>query len=138
MSRPTVLKVRRVAVGVLLVGMSVVLTDCGPGRRTTGSWGGPRDDITRGQIEALADGTAFTIVQVLRAGWLRARTQATLRIPQPAYAHVFVDELYFGPLESLRQVSSSEIERIEYLDARNATTRYGTGYLGGIIRIIIR
>ncbi len=138
MSRPTVLRLRRAATGVLLFGASVVITDCGPLQGRAGSAGGPRDDITRTQIEALADGTAFMIIQLLRPRWLAARTQATLLIPEAAYAHVFVDELSFGPLSSLEQVSSNVIERIEYLDALNATTRYGTGYLGGIIRIIIR
>ena len=138
MSRPTVLRGRRAAAGVLLLGMSVILTDCGPVQGRAGSAGGSRDDITRGQIEALAEGTAFMVVQLLRPRWLSARTQGTLGNPQPAYAHVFVDELYFGPLGSLERVSSSEIERIEYLNALDATIRYGTGYLGGIIRIIIR
>ncbi len=138
MARPSALMARRTAVSLLLFGMSLVITDCGPGRGRAPSAGGSRDDITRGQIEALAGGTAHMIIRTLRPRWLAARTQATLAIPEPAYAHVFVDELYFGPLESLHRVSSSEIERIEYLGARDATTRYGTGYLGGIIRIIIR
>ena len=115
----------------------MAVTACGTAGRA-GSTGGSRDEITRNLIEALAEDTALGIIRQLRPRWLRYRTQATPRNPEPAYAHVFVDELYFGPLQSLNQISSNEIERIEYLSALDATTRYGTGYLGGIIRIIIR
>lgn len=136
MSRPTVPGFRRATASVLLLGMFVGITACG----TTGgvSRGTSRDEITRAQIERLADGSAFMIVQLLRPRWLAVRTQATPRNPEPAYAEVFVDQLYFGRLRSLEQISSSEIERIEYLGARDATTRYGTGYLGGIIRVVTR
>ena len=76
------------------------------------------------------------LVRLLRPRWLAVRTQATPRNPEPAYAEVFVDQLYFGRLQSLERISSTQIERIEYLRARDATTRYGTGYLGGIIPMI--
>ena len=136
MSRPTAPRFRRTT-GVLLLGMSMAVTACGTGGRVGSSTGGSRDPITRNLIEAMAQGSAFMIVQQFRPRWLSIRTQAT-PVSGPAYAHVFVDELYFGPLESLEQISSNEIERIEYLNARDATTHYGTGYLGGIIRVIIR
>ena len=136
MSRPIAARVRH-ATSVLLLGMSMAVTACGTAGRGA-STGGPRDQITRNLIEVLAEDTAYGIIQQLRPRWLRARTQATPNNPEPAYAHVFVDELSYGGLDSLRRISANEIERIEYLDARNATIRYGTGYLGGIIRIIIR
>ena len=60
-------------------------------------------------------------------------------IPDPAiYPEVFEDDLHFGPLNTLRQFPSEEIEAIEFISATAATTRYGGGYLGGIIRVITR
>ena len=134
--------VRR-TIGVLLLVTSLVLTACSSSGGSAGgtarvSTGGPRDDITRDMIETLAQDTAFGLVQQLRARWLSARTQGTLNNPEPAYAAVFVDDFRFGGIQSLHQISSNQIERIEYLNARDATTRYGTGYLGGIIRVLTR
>ncbi len=139
MNRRTVPGVRHTVSRILLLGLFLGVTACGTaGGRGAGSGGGSRGDITRSQIEGLADGSAFMVVQMLRPRWLAVRTQATPRNPTPAYAQVFVDQLYFGRLGSLEQISSTEIDRIEYLDARNATIRYGTGYLGDIIRVITR
>jgi hypothetical protein len=58
--------------------------------------------------------------------------------PEPVHAEVFVDEMHFGDINSLSRVSSINIETIQYLSATDATTRYGTGYMGGIIRINTR
>jgi hypothetical protein len=100
-----------------------------------GGGGGNPDLITREQVDMLPDGTAFTVIQRFRSGWLRARTQATFGNSEPAYAVVFVDEMRYGEINSLGRISSTEIESIQYIGATDATTRYGTGYLGGIIRI---
>ncbi len=64
--------------------------------------------------------------------------RGTLGNPTPAYAEVYVDGLRYGPLESLYQISTNTIERIEYLSALDATTRYGTGHMGGAILVVIR
>ena len=107
---------------------------------STGGGGGSGnpDLITLEQIEALPEGTAFSVVQRYRSSWLRARTQATFGNPTPAYAEVFLDEMRFGDINSLGRINSSSIESIEYISATDATTRYGTGYMGGIIRINTR
>ena len=136
MSRPTAPRFRRTT-SVLLLGMSMAVTACGTGGRVGSSTGGSYDAITRGQIEGMAERSAFMIVEQFRPRWLSIRTQAT-PVSGPVYANVFVNEVYFGPPELLDQISSAEIERIEYVNARDATIRYGTRYLGGIIRVITR
>ncbi len=105
------------------------------------------DAITREQIASLPNLDAEAIVRLLQPSWLRARTQATIGTAQRAietgadpaiYPVVFLDEFQWGPLETLAQFRSQEIERIEFLHALDATTLYGTGYLGGIIRVVSR
>lgn len=100
-----------------------------------GGGGGSPDMITREQIETLPEGSAFTVVQRLRRSWLRARTQATFGNSEPAYPVVFLDEMRFGDIDSLNRISTNQIQSIQYISAVDATTRYGTGYMGGIIRI---
>jgi hypothetical protein len=44
------------------------------------------------------------------------------RVNDPAYAMVFVDWLAFRPIFTLNQISTTQIDRIEFLNARDATT----------------
>ncbi len=93
--------------------------------------------ITREQIDAIPEGTAYTIIQRYRASWLRPRTRG-LRTGQPDLPRVYLDELEYGDLDSLRGIAGNRILSIEFIDSLDATTRYGTGYAGGLIRIVTR
>lgn len=94
----------------------------------------------------MPDGTALDIVQRLRPNWLRPRYQGTIAgstrnpnsgavIGDAETAFVFVDEVRFGELGSLSRISSLNIESIVFINPLDATTRYGTGYTAGIIRV---
>ena len=54
------------------------------------------------------------------------------------YPEVFQNDLAYGPIESLRDFGVVEIERMEFIDALDATTLYGIGYMAGIIRVVTR
>ncbi len=140
MSRPVVPKVRPITTSLLLVGIFVGVTACG-------STGGPPQspqsrssytNITRSQILSAVYGDAHGVVRLLRPRWLRARLQATPGNPNPVYPVVYVDHLPYGTVDSLYGISTNMIERIEYLNALDATTFYGTGHMGGIIRVVTR
>ncbi|HUP51633.1 MAG TPA: hypothetical protein VM198_04105 [Longimicrobiales bacterium] len=118
--------VRVVALGLLTLGVPACASAGGGG-------GGDPNIITREQVLALPEGNAYTVVQRYRAGWLRARSRGSSG--RPDYAVVFRDELQLGDLDSLRRISTTQIDDIEFIDPLDATTRYGTGYIGGIIRI---
>jgi hypothetical protein len=51
---------------------------------------------------------------------------------------VFVDDRDFGTLESLRDFHLDSVLEIIYLSAGDATTRYGTGYPGGVIHLRLK
>lgn len=98
----------------------------------------PRRDrnlITREEIEALPTLTGYQIVQRLRPAWLRSRGPVG---GGSGYARVFQDGMEMGDLGSLRNITSESIQRLRYIPATDATTRFGTGYTGGIIEIITR
>jgi len=136
LSRPTVPKVRRTTKSLLLLALFAGITACGPARSFPG--GTSSNLITRSQIERLADRSAFDLVQLLRPRWLRARVQGTPGNPRPAYAQVYVNGLRYGPIESLYQIPATTIERVDYLSSLDATTLYGTGHMGGAIRVFTR
>ncbi len=134
MKRSTVARIPHATTSVLLLGMLVGISACG----TTGTSGaagrsGSRNEITAEQIADRADasGTAYHIIEQVNPRWLRASRSQD-------FAAVFMDTQPWGNLESLRGISIEEVERIEYLDMRDATIRYGTGYPGGIIRVVTR
>ena len=48
---------------------------------------------------------------------------------------VFVDEMYYGRLPSLRQLSTAGVKSVRYLNAGEATFRFGIGYPSGAILV---
>ncbi|MBI2073366.1 MAG: hypothetical protein HYW06_01785 [Gemmatimonadetes bacterium] len=51
---------------------------------------------------------------------------------------MYVDRQQFGRIEDLRNLSTEQIEQMEFVSARDATTRYGTGHPSGIIEVTTR
>jgi len=49
-----------------------------------------------------------------------------------------VDGRVRGELADLYGISIDDIETMRYLSASDATTRYGTGYIGGVIEVTTR
>lgn len=117
-------------------GLAILLLLAAACSSTGGSGGGGNPDlITEEQILSLPDGTAYTVIQRFRSSWLRPRSQGTFSGGGPDFAQVYVDEMRFGDINSLSRIASSSIESIQFISATDATTRYGTGYAGGIIRV---
>jgi hypothetical protein len=46
-----------------------------------------------------------------------------------------VDGTVRGELDELRRFNTYNIETMRYLSASDATTKYGTGYMGGVIEV---
>jgi hypothetical protein len=119
---------RQGILGVLTVLLAACAASAGGG-----GGGGSSSQITREQIGDPTEQTALTIIRRFQPGWLRPRSQGSFTNPEPAYAEVMLDQMHYGGLESLDRISADLIERIEYLDALDATTRYGTNFAGGVI-----
>jgi hypothetical protein len=102
--------------------------------------GGPRTDlITRAELDELPTYDARQAIQQLRPSWLRPRT-STIRGGAGVRhtAAVFLDGMPRGGLDALDGMDIREIEEIRFISASDATTRYGTGYPGGIIEVSTR
>ena len=115
----------------LSVGLSAACASGGtPAEGTTGVTrsSGP---ITRAELAPLSQFSAFDAVRRLRPRWLS--TRGTGQLPT-----VFIDRSPRGEPRVLAQIPANTVERINFLPARDATTRYGTGYAYGIIEVITR
>ncbi len=92
--------------------------------------------IVRAQLETLGGRSAYEAVETLNPRWLRPRggTPAS----GPFYARVVVDGTFRRELVDLYQISTNNIETMRYLSASDATTRYGIGFIGGVIEVTTR
>lgn len=84
--------------------------------------------ITLEELETVATFSAYDAITRLRPRWLRSRTSRD----EPK---VFLNGAALGGLEALRTVQASSLFEIRYLNGRDATTRYGTGFGGGAIEL---
>ena len=89
--------------------------------------------IVRAELESFTGGSVFDAVQILRRRWTEAQTVSILS--GPVYARVVVDSTFRGELGELHLLSTENIETMRFLSASDATTKYGTGYLGGVIEV---
>ncbi len=92
--------------------------------------------IVRAQLERLAGQSAWRAVETLNPLWLRSRSVSVNY--GPSYARVVVNGTVRRVLTDLYRMSTDNIETMRYLSASDATTKYGTGYAGGVIEVTLR
>jgi hypothetical protein len=104
----------------------------------SGQAGRPASDPDRLTQDELADfqrGSVLDAIQRLRPRWLRARGAGSFRSSQGDFAAVVIDDQPAADWGALRTLDVEDVDRIIYLSASDATTRYGTGYPGGVIQV---
>jgi hypothetical protein len=95
--------------------------------------------ITWEEIEASRAPTAYEAIQKLRANFLSYRGETSLdRNKSQPYPTVYVDGQEFGPLSTLRNIPASQVATIRLYRSWEATTKFGTGNMGGVIAITTR
>jgi hypothetical protein len=95
--------------------------------------------ITEEEVEASRAPTAFEVIQKLRANFLSYRGETSLnRNRSQPYPTVYVDGQEFGPLATLRNIPASQVSTIRLYRSWEATTKFGTGNMGGVIAITTR
>jgi len=108
---------------------------------SSGGSGEPRRDRNRLTAEDLVPVEGFTAwdaVQRLRPMWLRPGGIRNSANPAGHYPAVFVDQSPFGDLDALNRFRVANIEEIRYMNATDATIRYGGAFQGGVILITMK
>jgi len=119
----------------------VLVSGCSSMREgTTGRVQG--DVLTAEEIATTNAQNAYDAISLRRPFFLKSRGMRSLR-EAPAgqtveYPVVYLDRMYYGDLESLKNISVSLIDQIRYLDFNAATVQFGTGHSGGIILVITK
>jgi hypothetical protein len=126
---------------VILVLLSWIALGCaGSGAipATGAAPGNPQNVLLREEIVTAGVGNMQDAIQRLRPQFLRTRGQTNVgsRIDQVA---VLIDNVRVGEGEdTLRTIGTSGVLRVEYVNARDTTFRFGSSYAAGVIHIITK
>lgn len=111
---------------VVSVGLGGCASGAGPGQSTRVRV--DPDHITESELDPLYQLTAFEAVQRLRPRWFQTRTGT---LPT-----VHVDgSVRTDAAEILRSLRTSDVQEMWYMNAADATTRFGTNYFSGLILV---
>lgn len=113
--------------------LSLVAAGCASTAERSRAEGSGPNRLVRAELAQFDDDNAYRAIQRLRNTWLRAR--GGNRAP-PA---LIVDGVpRIDGVQGLFSIRVQLIEEIQYLSGPDATTRYGTGYPGGVIIVTLR
>lgn len=101
-----------------------------------------QDVITESEISSRATeaSNALQVVQKLRPQMLRprGRSSPTDSLGTGNLPKVIVDDVSYGAIENLANLNANGVREIRFLSAADATTRWGTGYPGGVILVTMK
>lgn len=121
----------------LLAGALLFLSACGSGSETVRS---PRGAITRAEIDqSSVSGSAYDLVSHLRPNWFNRRGVNVRGEPDDILVYQDGSRVGITP-EALHRIPLEVVDRIERLNAREATLRFGTdpGHPEGAIIVTTR
>jgi hypothetical protein len=113
----------------------LALSACASQPRSAGS-SSSRTTLTSEEMQRAGYPDLFTTVQSLRPQWLQRRGQTSIR--GRSDVKVYLDGSLLGGPETLRQISTRSISSIRYMNALEASERWGLDHDQGAIVISTR
>lgn len=120
---------QRSILSAMLVALAACSTTGGPRVAQT------RNVITAEEVASVNVGTAYEVIEQLRPQFFQSRGPSSIRSNTPDTPIVYVNGVRYGGIESLTSIRAMDVEEIRLLSASDATTRYGTGHVGGVIEV---
>ena len=97
------------------------------------------DTIGEDEIEAMRAVTAYDVVSRTHGEYLHSRGRQSLDSRMPEIpAHVFVDDTYYGDINTLKAVPASQLSEVRFYQAYEAQYRFGSGHMGGVVQLITK
>lgn len=122
---------------MLIASLALTLTACVPPNQIAR----PSQDqqlITQDEIVRTHAANAYDAIHTLRANFLSLRGETSFLATSSPYPTVYVDGMRYGTIDALRAIPATQIASIRLYRSWDATTRYGTGNMGGVIAITTR
>ena len=133
---------------LLLGAVALVILGCGGGGSGTSAQAatgtrtrGSANVITEAEISSSAYQNALEVVQNLRPQMLIPRgvgSDATGLSAASIPIIIYMDDVRLGEPSSLTNIPASRVKEIRFMNARDATTRYGTGHSSGVILVLTK
>jgi hypothetical protein len=106
---------------------------------TTKTRSGSRYLITSENIANSSASNALELIQQLRPEWLNpTRGPKSFTNEEATEPVVYVNNARYGDIDYLQNISILNIQEISFLKGDDATTRFGTGHVGGAILITLK
>ena len=115
----------------------LLLTACAAGPARQPGSVVDRNLLTAEEITAAGYTDALRAVQSLRPQWLRIRGPTSFSQPE-VVIKVYLDDSLMGGPEHLERITISSISSIRFLDANEATQRWGFDHVNGAILVLTR
>lgn len=126
--------------GVLVAVLGLLLVACGGGGGSSTAAQpntapravrGPADLITEAEINSGTNyQNALEVVQYLRPQMLRPRAGAGAQA-----VVLYIDDVRMNDMAGLATIPTNRVKEIRFINARDATTRWGTGHDSGVISL---
>ncbi len=125
---------RRVVAGAVLAGNVAACANATFETSRTLPQQDPRR-IVNAEIVAAGATDAYEAVSRLRPLFLARRGETSILLRDQTALTVYLDEVRLGGLEMLRTVPTVVIRSIRFVDASEATLKWGPGHSGGAIQV---
>jgi len=123
---------------VIVVSFASLTGAVGCSRAMNGADDHPRNVITADEIQAANASTAYDLVAKFHANFLRSRGQNSVLLKEPKEPTVYLDNVEYGTVASLRQIPASTIAEIRFIEGWDAMSKYGSNHVSGVIQIFTR
>ena len=97
-----------------------------------------RNVISAAEIEAANANTAYDVIVKLHANFLHSRGPNSILLKEEKEPTVYLDQVEFGSINSLRSIPASNIAEIRFISGWDAMTKYGSDHVAGVIQIYTR
>lgn len=94
--------------------------------------------ITQAEIEYASVTTALEAIQRIRPRMLQRRMGSPTDKGEGGEIVVYLDNAKYGSPDQLSSIGADRIKEIRFLNASDATIKYGTGYTEGVILVVTK
>lgn len=122
---------------IVLLGLSVlVVSGCG-GSREGNRMSSSREILTADELAKTSALNVYDAIRMRRPAFLTPRAARSLDAAgrSTALPAVYLNGIYHGEVESLREILILDVKEVRYLDAKESTLMYGSGHVAGVISV---
>jgi outer membrane cobalamin receptor len=95
-----------------------------------------RNVLTAEDFQNRPERNLYDLLARVRPNWLRPQGGNLVSGTSPVV--VYVNNVRFGGVQALRDITLDEVERVRFVDGTDAATRYGLNTDGGVLEVTTR